>query len=426
MSNMLNILNFPFSITIENFFKYLIILFPIALIVGPAPTDIIMSLLSIYILVYSIHNKDFYYFNSIIFKIVLAFYIFLLISSFLSSDILHSLEASIFYIRFGLFACCVAYFFDKYKTIENWFFVSLIFCVLFVSIDGFIQYFNGKNIFGFVNIHDGRISGVFKDELILGSYVARLLPLCIYFISDKYGNSKIIFSITILSIILFDLLVYLSGERSAFFYLLLTTIGIIFLTKKLRIIRIISLLSSLFIIIIISFSDLNLKERMISNTIKQFTQSTNYIDSGKDFYLFSEEHNDHFTSAWLIFKDSPIYGQGPKMFRKLCNNKEYKTIWGCSTHPHNTYLQLLSETGFVGFMFIFSIFLLILYKFIKQFIHIIFLNNKDKLISDDKIYIYLALFISLWPIIPTGNFFGNWLNAIYYLPVALLLRKKYE
>ena len=419
-------LNLPISNIIENFFKYLIIIFPAALIIGPAPTDVIMSILALFILIHAIYYREFYYLNNILFKAIFLFYIFLIFCSFMSTNILHSLESSIFYIRFGLFAACLAYFLDKYKNLEIWFFASLIFCVLFVSIDGFIQYFNGKNIFGFISEHNTRISGVFKDELILGSYVSRLLPLCLYYIVYKYGNSNIIFSITIFSIIIFDTLVFLSGERSAFLYLLIITIGVIFLTHKLRIIRIISIIISFVIIASVSLVDSGLKNRMINNTLKQFTTSTNYIDSGKKFYFFSEEHNDHYTTAFRMFIDSPIYGHGPKMFRKLCMDDKYKTIWGCSTHPHNTYMQLLSETGIVGFLSIFFLFLLIFYKFIKQFIYILFFNSKNKLISDDKIYIYLALFISLWPIIPTGNFFGNWLNAIYYIPIALLLRKKYE
>jgi hypothetical protein len=29
--------------------------------------------------------------------------------------------------------------------------------------------------------------------------------------------------------------------------------------------------------------------------------------------------------------------------------------------------------------------------------------------------------ITLWPFTPTGNFFGNWLNIIYYLPAGFFL-----
>ena len=39
----------------------------------------------------------------------------------------------------------------------------------------------------------------------------------------------------------------------------------------------------------------------------------------KEFYLFSKEHEDHYKSAFLMFKENIILGIGPKLFRKNCN-----------------------------------------------------------------------------------------------------------
>ena len=67
-----------------------------------------------------------------------------------------------------------------------------------------------------------------------------------------------------------------------------------------------------------------------------------------------------------MFKDNILIGVGPKNFREVCKKREYNfSEKTCSTHPHNTYVQLLSETGIVGFLFIFFIFLNISYYLIK-------------------------------------------------------------
>ncbi len=407
---------------IEYFFKYLIILIPLALIIGPAPTDIILSLLALFIVLRSLYFKEYFYFNNIYFKVIFIFALYLIIISALSDNVKLSLESSIFYIRFILFSISLAYFFDKYEIVFNYFFIALIICVVFVSLDGFFQYFNGFNVFGFVSIHDGRISGVFKEELILGSYVSRLVPLCFFYISLKHSKSKTILLSAIFSIILFDILIYLSGERSAFVYLLLSTIIIIFLTQKLRSFRLYTFVCSILIIIIISFINPESKNRMIDNTLKQI----NFGQQGEKLRIFSEEHQDHYTTAIKMFKDSPIIGHGPKLFRELCDYEKYQTLWGCSTHPHNTYVQLMSETGLIGTIPVVTFFLFIIFKLFKQFVNLNFYKNKINLLSDEKIYIYLSLLISLWPLVPTGNFFGNWINAIYFIPFAILIRKKNE
>ena len=33
----------------------------------------------------------------------------------------------------------------------------------------------------------------------------------------------------------------------------------------------------------------------------------------------------------------------------------------------------------------------------------------------------ISFFITLWPIAPSGNFFGSWLNSVYYLPLGFYL-----
>jgi hypothetical protein len=49
--------------------------------------------------------------------------------------------------------------------------------------------------------------------------------------------------------------------------------------------------------------------------------------------------------------------------------------------------------------------------------------KKKNLIPDHQICFYAAIYISLWPLAPTGSFFNNWLGAIYFLPLGLILNK---
>ena len=142
--------------------------------------------------------------------------------------------------------------------------------------------------------------------------------------------------------------------------------------------------------------------------------------------IFSFHHQTHYSTAFRMFKDKPFFGHGVKMFRFECKNYEYitpkdikdvfnttKKQYGCSTHPHNTYMQLLSETGIVGFLFVISVFLILSFKLFKS------IKNSQQILPENVLII--GIFINLWPIIPTGNFFNNWLSMLYFIPISYYL-----
>ena len=70
--------------------------------------------------------------------------------------------------------------------------------LILVILDSFLQFLSGKNIIGF-EIKDNRVSGIFDDELILGSFLLKVFPFTIWLIYfsnfeiSKYKNLLIIF-----------------------------------------------------------------------------------------------------------------------------------------------------------------------------------------------------------------------------------------
>ena len=63
-------------------------------------------------------------------------------------------------------------------------------------------------------------------------------------------------------------------------------------------------------------------------------------------------HAKIYLTTYKSFKDNILLGHGLKSFRYNCNNylKEQNTL--CSTHPHNYHLEVLHDTGIIGFIFI--------------------------------------------------------------------------
>ena len=125
-----------------------------------------------------------------------------------------------------------------------------------------------------------------------------------------------------------------------------------------------------------------------------------------------------------------LFGIGPKIFREKCLDKKYHTLTpidgsinGCQSHPHNTYIQILLETGLVGITIISIIFI-----FINVFFFIFFINNYRKILNKFfllNLFCLINIYINFWPLMPSGNFFHNWLSIIYFLPIGFFIYSWY-
>jgi hypothetical protein len=186
------------------------------LIWGPFFPDLIVSLSALVFLVYVVRKKEFYYFNN---KPLIIFFIFciycILVSIFIAKDRMLSFESSLFYFRIGIFACLIWYLIDKNKKILSYFYYILVVCFSALILDSYIQFFTGINIIGLPKT-GARLSSLFGDELIVGSYLSRLFPLLFALFVLKEKKQLELYSMSILFILLSGL-IYLSGERAAFF-----------------------------------------------------------------------------------------------------------------------------------------------------------------------------------------------------------------
>ena len=127
-------------------------------------------------------------------------------------------------------------------------------------------------------------------------------------------------------------------------------------------------------------------------------------------------HFNHYLSAFEMFKDNKFFGVGPKNFRKICKNKNYYlNEFSCSTHPHNYYIQALSEMGIVGFSLLSVLYLSFICLF---FYNLINFNSKNFLSKHILISCFL---INFFPLFPAGNLFNNWNSIIYTLPLGFLI-----
>ena len=120
-----------------------------------------------------------------------------------------------------------------------------------------------------------------------------------------------------------------------------------------------------------------------------------------------------------MFLDNKILGVGVKNFRNFCSDRKYTVSrFSCSTHPHNTYIQILAELGLIGILFL----IYVLFVFCKFIIKHTLLRIRGKYyFTDFEICVLSGIAIYLWPFIPTGNVFNNWLNIAMILNLPFLI-----
>jgi O-antigen ligase len=133
-------------------------------------------------------------------------------------------------------------------------------------------------------------------------------------------------------------------------------------------------------------------------------------------FLHENMHVRLYSSAIEMWLDNPIKGVGSKNFRVVCDKTKINNYTGnyniCSTHPHNFYLELLSENGILGLLlflaFISSLFILF-FKKIIFFYNPIFLGC------------FLIVVSYLFPFRSSGSFFSSWYGSFFWFHLGILL-----
>ena len=395
----------------------LILLIPIFAVLSIFLLEILFIIISIIFLIKLFKNKLWIYFNNFFYKFIFFFYLYIVFNFFFQSTSINTLSI-IFYFRYLIYAISIYYFLDTkrglfYDLCKLVFYVSVI-----LSFDAIFQSIFKYNVVGFKIIQNHRASSFFGDELILGSFLFKMLPFIFLFFLIKKKNY---IYVTFFSII-FLLAIFLSGERTS---LLLSTILLIiyfFYFEKKNLFKILKIFTPILILICLIFFTQNkeIRTRYLQQPFQDLTNK--YIVTQhmlKDYeykpkiIFFSGLHHNMMITSIRIFQDNIIFGSGPRSYRDVCD--KYKiNYYSCQNHPHNFYLQILSETGVVGFLFLILLYLIIFFKIYKIF-KLKDFRHKLALI----ILFYYA--VALWPIIPSGNIFNNWISILLYMPAAFYL-----
>ncbi len=414
----------------------LILFFPVALVTGPFLPDLILTISSIFFVIFLIINKNINFLNTDFTKIFLVFYVFILLSSIFSDEILFSLKNTLFYIRFLIFSYLLRFLIIYEKNFLKLLIQSLIITLIIISIDAIIEYLRQSHWLFDKSLYQefigsNRISGLFDEEFILGGFVLSLFPIAL-FLQFKFikKNNFLKYSFLITSILLFIFAILISGERATLAKLILFLTLVSLFTSIIKTFKRKIIFLTLFVLILFIsiFSQPKLTERIVFHTMNLVLDTKNNERIGIDLSLkeyfekydfknmnvkyFSKDHHDHAIVSLRMFNDKKIMGHGVKMFRFKCEEKKYYlNERSCSTHSHGIVLSFLAEIGLIGL-----IFLLIIYFFL--------LKNIFKARANSEKIILISIFVYLFPLLPMGYFFNNFFSLILYTLIGIYLGSK--
>ena len=328
---------------------------------------------------------------------------------------------SVFFLKYFLLYFVVRFLTEKNIINLKIFFIFCSISVLFVTFDIIYQFLNGKDIFGFTG-QGRKLSGPFGDELIAGGFIQRyslfaffLIPI---FFNKNYLNNYNKYIISFLFIIFFISLV-LSGNRMPTIMFLFSTLMILIFQKNTR-----KFLIPFLIIFSLTFITLYKSNTLVRNNFlnlyAQVTKISILVMKGDFFNNNSPQYLKEFSSfyhTWLINK---YIGGGIKNFRYYCHERPHITKdskFICNMHPHNYYLEILTETGVVGLLLVLIIFSVVIYlTFIKKY----FSNSNLK--DNNLIIPFMFLFFAeIFPIKSTGSFFTTGNSTYIFLIIGIMI-----
>ena len=400
--------------------------FPISLIAGSLVVNLNIIIFLLLGLTYFIINRIKVHINFSNISLFLFFFV-LIASSFLNKDQIgiYNFIKSIFLLKFFMLYIFIETLIYNKKINLNFFFKICLFVITFLAIDLIVQFLFGKNILGY-EPWEGRITGIFEHEAIAGAYLQKIFifslsgALLIFF--PNKGKKFWFFTLVFILVIFGS---FVASNRISFLILFSLVIFLAIFYKIFRKNLILSIIIAIPVFFYYYQNDIqtNIKYKGFVNKIVQFSnfdKSTlnekQLITENSSKEKILNNHAKIYLTTYKSFKDNILLGLGLKSFRYNCNSylKEQNTL--CSTHPHNYHLEVLHDTGIIGFIFI-SIFAFSLVG--KTFLRI----KSKNLTSLEKIILSLILLnflIELFPLKSTGSLFTTWNGTLLWASIAFV------
>lgn len=422
---------------LNNYFIILFSFIPLSILIGPSVSISCIALIILSFLIFFFINKSFFLLKDQTLIILFLLYLYFILNSLFSIDFEIGAKRNFGFLRFIILFIAINYLFLRKENLEKLLkFWMLIFSV--VLFDVFYEFYYGENILGFISNNQKRIVSFFKDEQVVGTFLNGFAFILIGFIFINFENkTKTERFLVYFFLVLIFLAMMLTGERSSFIKFIFGLSIFFYLNNKIKLRNKLFFLSSVVIIIFLIFSFL---DKVPSKWFPSGPGLTGYKKMSilkhryyKDFIkkLETKEKRQNliyfklYNSGLEVFKKYPFLGAGNKNYRvETCENLterkqkgNYNEKYICISHPHQIYVEFLSEHGFIGTIILLFVILYLIFK-----------NLKIMLIKRNMIQIgcFSYLLTYFIPILPSGSFFTDFNATFFWLNFSIFYASNLE
>ena len=366
---------------------------PFFLLIERSPADAWLSILALSFAVRSLCQRNGAWLAHGWVRAAFIFWFVCLLSASLSSAPTYALSEAMSWFRFPLFAMATVFWLGRDKRLVYAMLLSTgIGMMMMTGILTAEMLIEGQK--------GGRLTWPYGD-LVPGNYLAKagLPAFCVMVALAVGGNGKTSFLMGALASVSLALSV-LAGERINLIIRIcagiLAGVSWKFAWRK-------------FALVTAGFSLVILSVLMFQGSIEgRFTTAILHdlpIGVDSDYYRVMG-------GGVMAFLDSPLLGIGTANYRDLCPDVLAEgSAFRCDNHPHNFYIQMLAETGILGFaagLFMISAMVITLFRAGRA--------NNQNVAAATAYIVPLGLF---FPLQSTADFFGQWNNIFLWSAVAL-------
>ena len=376
----------------------LAVLAPIAITLGNVVSEAVAAAIGILFLMDCIQRRDFAWVRQPWFAALLLLWAYSLLRTLIADANWGSMGASLAWVRFILFAAALAVWLLPDETVRRRMTIASIVAVSFMASDALLQYITGHDIIG-RPWAGNRLTAEFPRPYV-GIEIAWMFlpPLMALLAWRRYWGAALFCTVVTVAVLL-------TGERVAFLVCLTClAAAAVYLPEVRR-----------WALIVVPVAAVGMAALFIARpAIYQRQVASTLETAGK---LSESHYGIIWASALRMAEAHPVFGVGVRNYATTCLDpafgpeiSEPSKLPRCANHPHNNYLEWLTETGAIGL----ALYVAAVVSVLAALGGLVWRGGVNPVLCGT----FVILAIRFWPLQSNGSFYIAWSAIPMFLMIG--------